>query len=110
MQAALNRAEPGTIEIFERYAEGLAGLADFDYAWLLSWLDRPHGSSGDAAPLTQVPFLLRPEQRPMGIFATRGPRRVNPIGLSLVQASSTWPAGSSGSPVSTCSTGRRSST
>jgi hypothetical protein len=32
-----------------------------------------------------MPFLLRPQQTTMGIFATRGPRRVNPIGLSLVE-------------------------
>jgi tRNA (Thr-GGU) A37 N-methylase len=28
---------------------------------------------------------LRSQQRSKGIFATRGPRRVNPIGLSLIQ-------------------------
>lgn len=83
VQAALNRTERGTVEIFEPYVEGLSGLEGFDYAWLLTWLHRP----GDtvAAALTQVPFLLRPQQRQMGVFATRGPRRVNPIGLSLVQ-------------------------
>ena len=32
IQAGLNRAERGTIEIADRYREGLAGLADFDYA------------------------------------------------------------------------------
>jgi tRNA-Thr(GGU) m(6)t(6)A37 methyltransferase TsaA len=88
VQAALNRAELGTIEIFDDFAEGLAGLAGFDYAWLLSWLDRPHAGAlreDGTPPLTQVPFLLRAEQRRMGIFATRGPRRVNPIGLSLVE-------------------------
>jgi tRNA-Thr(GGU) m(6)t(6)A37 methyltransferase TsaA len=88
VQAALNRDEIGTIEIFEAFAEGLAGLEGFDFAWLLSWLDRPHDGAlreDGTPPLTQVPFLLRAEQRPMGIFATRGPRRVNPIGLSLVE-------------------------
>jgi tRNA (Thr-GGU) A37 N-methylase len=35
--------------------------------------------------MRQVPFLLRPQPRELGIFATRGPRRVNPIGLSLIQ-------------------------
>jgi tRNA-Thr(GGU) m(6)t(6)A37 methyltransferase TsaA len=85
VQAALNRAEHGTVEIFEQFAEGLAGLDGFDYAWLISWLHDPDGTEDRAPPLTQVPFLLRAGQRRMGIFATRGPRRVNPIGLSLVQ-------------------------
>jgi tRNA-Thr(GGU) m(6)t(6)A37 methyltransferase TsaA len=82
VQAAANRGEEGVLEIEEEYAEGLDGLAGFDYAWLLSWLDRP---DRPGAELTQVPYLLRRERRRMGIFATRGPRRVNPIGLSLVR-------------------------
>jgi tRNA (Thr-GGU) A37 N-methylase len=32
-----------------------------------------------------VPFLLRPTGRSMGVFATRSPNRVNPLGLSLVR-------------------------
>ena len=84
IQAGLNRAEHGTIEIAEPYRDGLDGLAAFDYAWLLSWLDRPRDSAGEPA-LRQVPFLLRRQEREMGIFATRGPRRVNPVGLSLIQ-------------------------
>ena len=84
IQAGLNRAEHGTLEIADRYREGLDGLADFDYAWLLTWLHRPRDPAGDA-PLRQIPFLLRSQRRMMGIFATRGPRRVNPIGLSLIQ-------------------------
>jgi len=83
IQAGLNRAEHGTIEIAEPYRDGLDGLADFDYAWLFSWLHRPRDRGGDA-PLRQIPFLLHRQQRTMGIFATRGPRRVNPIGLSLI--------------------------
>ena len=102
IQAALNRAGHGAIEIAEPYREGLAGLDGFGYAWLLTWLHRPGdrkdagGRKGPGAredpagrsglpPLRQVPFLLRRQQREMGIFATRGPRRVNPIGLSLIQ-------------------------
>ncbi len=84
IQAGVNRGEHGTIEIDEAYADGLDGLAGFDYAWLLTWLHRPDNPA--AAPaLRQVPFLLRRQQRQVGIFATRGPRRVNPIGLSLIQ-------------------------
>jgi tRNA (adenine37-N6)-methyltransferase len=84
IQAALNRGGHGTIEIAHAYAEGLDGLDGFDYAWLLTWLHRPDRPE-EAAPLRQVPFLLRSRQRRMGIFATRGPRRVNSIGLSLIQ-------------------------
>jgi tRNA (Thr-GGU) A37 N-methylase len=105
IQAALNRAGRAAIEIAEPYRDGLAGLDGFGYAWLLTWLHRPGGrkDAGDrkepgaregragregregGPPLRQVPFLLRRQQREMGIFATRGPRRVNPIGLSLIQ-------------------------
>jgi tRNA (adenine37-N6)-methyltransferase len=94
IQAALNRAGRGTIEIAEPYREGLAGLDGFGYAWLLTWLHRPagrqdaaerRGDRGGVPPLRQVPFLLRHQRREMGIFATRGPRRVNPIGLSLIE-------------------------
>jgi tRNA-Thr(GGU) m(6)t(6)A37 methyltransferase TsaA len=83
IQASLNRSGRGTVEIAPEYAEGLDGLAGFDYAWLLTWLhlrDEP-----GPAPLRQVPFLLRRQGRALGIFATRGPRRVNPVGLSLIQ-------------------------
>ena len=84
IQAGLNRAEHGTIEIDDRYREGLAGLADFDYAWLLTWLHNLADPAGDP-PLRQVPFLMRRQQRQMGMFAIRTPRRINPIGLSLIQ-------------------------
>jgi len=84
IQAGHNRAEHGTIEIAERYAEGLEGLADFDYAWLMTWLHKL-GGPGSHPPLRQVPFLLGSQQRSMGVFAARGPRHVNPIGLSLIR-------------------------
>ena len=82
IQAGLNRAERGTVEIAEAYRDGLDGLQDFGYAWLLTWLHQPDRPTGPA--MRQVPFLLRREGRAMGMFATRTPRRVNPIGLSLV--------------------------
>ena len=84
IHAALNRAESGTIEIEDRYTGGLDGLAEFDYAWLVTWLHKMPGPGNDP-PLRQVPFLLRSEQREKGVFATRSPRRINPIGLSLIQ-------------------------
>jgi tRNA-Thr(GGU) m(6)t(6)A37 methyltransferase TsaA len=85
VQSALNRAEHGIIELDARYRDGLDGLEDFSHAWLLSWLHRPHEPDANPVPLRQVPFLLRPQPREIGIFATRGPRRINPIGLSLIE-------------------------
>jgi len=84
IHAALNRAESGTIEIADRYTGGLDGLAEFDYAWLVTWLHKL-AEPGNDPPLRQVPFLLRSQQRTKGVFATRSPRRINPIGLSLIQ-------------------------
>jgi tRNA-Thr(GGU) m(6)t(6)A37 methyltransferase TsaA len=84
IQAGINRGEQGTLEIAEPFRDGLEGLEDFDYAWLLTWLHAPDEPAADP-PLRQVPFLLRSQQRQMGVFATRGPRRINPIGLSLIQ-------------------------
>ena len=84
IQASLNQAERGTIEIADRYQEGLDGLAEFDYAWLVTWLHKL-AEPGSEPPLRQVPFLLRGQRRSKGIFATRGPRRINPIGLSLIR-------------------------
>jgi tRNA (adenine37-N6)-methyltransferase len=83
VQSTLNREEVATIEIDQAFVDGLDGLTGFDYAWLLTWLDRAEPTS--RAQLRQVPFLLRSQPREVGIFATRGPRRVNPIGLSLVR-------------------------
>jgi tRNA-Thr(GGU) m(6)t(6)A37 methyltransferase TsaA len=85
IQAALNRAERGTIEIDPRYQNGLDGLEGFGYAWLITWLHDPEGQAGSPVSLRQTPFLLRGTGRQIGVFATRGPRRINPIGLSLIE-------------------------
>ena len=54
----------------DRYQDGLDGLAEFDYAWLVTWLHKLAGPGHDP-PLRQVPFLLRSQQRTKGMFATR---------------------------------------
>lgn len=83
VQSSLNRGESGVVEVRPEFAAGLQGLDGFDYVWLVSWLG--DGSRGRAPELVQVPYLLRPSGERVGVFATRGPRRVNPIGLSLVR-------------------------
>jgi len=84
INARLNADEEAIVEFDDKYAAGLDGLAGFDYAWLITWLHKPASPAGPPR-LRCVPFLLRSQQREMGVFATRGPRRVNPIGLSLVR-------------------------
>src|SRR5262249_39835150 len=84
VQSSLNKSDEGTIELDPRYSDALDGLAEFTHAWLLTWLAATDGDPPVPA-LRQVPFLLRRRPRELGILATRGPRRPNPIGLSLVR-------------------------
>lgn len=84
VQAALNPDEEAVLELDPAYRDGLLGLDGFDYAWLLTWLAGRDETPGSAS-LRQVPFLLARERRELGILATRGPRRINPLGLSLVR-------------------------
>ena len=84
VQTAINTSDTGRVVLDPAYVDGLHELDGFDYVWLLTWLTpRP----GDPAPVTlrQVPFLLRRAPRSIGLFAMRGPRRPNPIGLHLVR-------------------------
>ena len=65
------------IEIFQEFREGLNDLERFDRIWLLSLFHRTSGFK-----LKEIPYrdnVLR------GLFATRSPRRPNPIALSLVK-------------------------
>lgn len=67
----------GTVEVFEEYTEGLADIDGFSHVMVISHLHEV------AEPVLRAdpPFA---ENREPGIFATRGPRRPNPIGVSLV--------------------------
>jgi len=67
----------GTVEIDEDYRDGLKDLEGFSHIVLLYHF---HLSNGPL--LTVRPFL---DDTPRGIFATRAPRRPNPIGLSIVK-------------------------
>jgi tRNA (adenine37-N6)-methyltransferase len=84
VQAALNTDDEGTIELDPRYRDALDGLDEFTHAWLLTWL-APIDAVPPEPALKQVPFLLQRRPRELGILATRGSRRPNPIGLSLVR-------------------------
>lgn len=67
----------GRVEVLPEYAEGLQDIEGFSHIILLYAL---HRSSGYV--LRVKPFL---DHRLRGLFATRHPRRPNPIGLSVVR-------------------------
>ena len=67
----------GTVEVYPEYCEGLADLTGFSRLILVYLFHRSEGYS-----LRVVPFL---DDRERGVFATRAPRRPNPIGLSAVR-------------------------
>ena len=67
----------GKVEVFEEYLPGLKDLDGFSHIILLYHFHRSQGFN-----LQVVPFL---DTRLRGLFATRAPKRPNPIGLSVVQ-------------------------
>jgi tRNA-Thr(GGU) m(6)t(6)A37 methyltransferase TsaA len=67
----------GKVSVFPEYAEGLEGLEGFSHIFLLYAF---HQSAG--YELQVKPFL---DDAQHGLFATRYPRRPNPIGLSVVR-------------------------
>ena len=67
----------GTIELFDEYHAGLKDLDGFSHIILLYYFHRSHGFQ-----LQVVPFM---DSELRGLFATRAPKRPNPIGISVVQ-------------------------
>ncbi len=67
----------GTVEVRPEFVAGLQDLAGFSHVILLYEFHRSSGFE-----LKVVPFL---DGEPRGVFATRAPRRPNPIGLSVVR-------------------------
>jgi len=67
----------GSILVLPKYLEGLKDLDGFSYVIILYHLHEICGYD-----LTVTPFL---DNAPHGIFATRSPKRPNPIGLSVME-------------------------
>lgn len=67
----------GTIEIYEKYKEGLKDLDGFSHIILIYFLHRSKNYK-----LKIKPFL---DNKLRGLFSTRAPNRPNPIGLSTVK-------------------------
>jgi len=67
----------GRVEVFDQYQAGLKDLDGFSHIVLLYIFHRSQGFT-----LQVVPFM---DTELRGLFATRAPKRPNPIGLSIVQ-------------------------
>ena len=68
----------GTIELLREFSSGLMDIEGFSHLYVLWEFDRAEGFDLVAHPPTD-------EKRPHGVFATRSPRRPNPIGLTVVE-------------------------
>lgn len=67
----------GTVKVFSQFADGLKDLEGFSHVILLY-----HFHQVKNTQLIVTPFL---DSQPRGVFATRAPKRPNPIGLSVVK-------------------------
>jgi tRNA-Thr(GGU) m(6)t(6)A37 methyltransferase TsaA len=77
IQAAGAAGIQGSVEVFPQFVAGLKDLEGFSHITLLY-----HFHLVQASRLTVIPFL---DSEPRGVFATRAPKRPNPIGLSVVR-------------------------
>jgi len=67
----------GTLEILPEFEAGLADVEGFSHLFVVWVFDRSEGFE-----LVGIPPV---DDRPHGVFATRSPRRPNPIGLTVVE-------------------------
>ncbi len=67
----------GTIEVVPEFEPGLQDIEGFSHLFVIWAFHRAEGFELVGTPPTDT--------RPHGVFATRSPRRPNPIGLTVVQ-------------------------
>jgi len=72
---AVHQAE-GVLELFPQFEAGLTDIEGFSHLYVLWVFDQASGYELLGTPPTDI--------RPHGVFATRSPRRPNPIGLTVV--------------------------
>lgn len=71
-------AAEGALEIRPELEAGLTDIEGFSHLYVIWVFDR-------AEPGGELCGIPPTDDRPHGIFATRGPRRPNPIGLTVVE-------------------------
>ena len=67
----------GLIEVLPEFEEGLLDIEGFSHLFVIWVFDR----AGEASLVGTPPT----DDRPHGVFATRSPRRPNPLGLTVVR-------------------------
>ncbi|MCD6461332.1 MAG: tRNA (N6-threonylcarbamoyladenosine(37)-N6)-methyltransferase TrmO [Thermoplasmata archaeon] len=77
IQSAVSGGIRGWVEVFPPYVPGLKDLEGFSHIILVYHFHRSEGWNAEVRP------YLDEEIR--GVFATRAPRRPNPIGISVVR-------------------------
>ena len=68
------------IQLKAPYKEGLTGLEGFEYVTVVWWFDGCDNDSCRMNLIEEKPYVHGPET--LGTFATRSPRRPNPIAIS----------------------------
>jgi tRNA-Thr(GGU) m(6)t(6)A37 methyltransferase TsaA len=71
------------IDLDPAWTEALDGLDGFSHIWVVWWLDR--ASVGDTPGILRIHPEGREEIPEVGLFATRSPRRPNPIAITAVR-------------------------
>jgi tRNA-Thr(GGU) m(6)t(6)A37 methyltransferase TsaA len=67
----------GVLDILPEFEQGLIDIEGFSHLFVIWAFDRSEGFDLTACPPS--------DNRPHGVFATRSPRRPNPIGLTVVE-------------------------
>lgn len=77
VQSKFSKGVKGTVKLMKKFSVGLSDLEQFSHIYLIYHLHKSEGFD-----LEVIPFL---DDKPHGVFATRAPRRPNPIGISVVR-------------------------
>jgi len=67
----------GVLSILPEFGAGLTNIEGFSHLFVIWEFDRSNGFDLTGTPPS--------DNRPYGVFATRSPRRPNPIGLTVVE-------------------------
>ena len=78
-QPVANDKNEFIVEVNEEYVDGLKNLDEFNFIYLIFYLDRT---------FQEVEMSIKPpwaKGKEVGLFSSRSPNRPNPIGLSIVE-------------------------